>query len=242
MFSYKKKNNSEKIIMVDKEKFIYLCSDNDGDFNKMEFKKNIQPLPRKNIVEKLYISAPSGAGKSTYLGKYLKFYKKMFKKNSVYCFSSVEKDNAIDKYIDERINIDDSLIEDPLKIEDFENSLTIYDDTDTIRDKKLKDVVNSIKAEMIQIGRHYKARCATTSHIISNYKETRQILNECTSITFFPKSGGNYHIKQYLKVYAGLDKKQIEKIININSRWITLYRTYPQYIIWEKGVSTLTEI
>ena len=242
MFSFKKKDKSVKIIKVDDKKILYLCPNNDGEFNEMKFKNKIQVLPRKDICEKLYISAPSGAGKSTYTGHYLKMFKKMFKNDSIYCFSSVNQDKALDKYIDERIPIDDDLINDPLNITDFEDSITIYDDTDTIRNKQYRAIVNGIKAEMIEIGRHYNARCIITSHLISNYKETRQILNECTSITFFPKASGTYHIKQYLKTHAGLDKNQIEKILKINSRWISLYRPYPQYIVWETGLCVLSEI
>lgn len=77
--------------------------------------------------------------------------------------------------------------------------------------------------------------------MISNYRSTRQILNEATSITFFPKSSGTYHIKNYLKTYAGLDKSQIQKILKISSRWITIYRTYPSYIVWEHGISILAD-
>ena len=203
----------------------------------------IQILPRIDICEKLYISGVSGSGKSTYVGKYISEYinNKSFKNNNIYVFSSVDKDDSLDKYNIIRIPIDDDLIDEPLLIEDFKNSLTIYDDTDTIKNKNYRNAINDIKGEMIEIGRHYDARCIITSHILTNYASTRQILNECTSITFYPKSSGVYHIKNYLKVYAGLDKKQIDKILKLNSRWITIYRTYPSYIVWEHGISILSE-
>lgn len=210
-------------------------------FSTIKCKKKIQVLPRLDIVEKLYISGVSGSGKSTYTGKYISEFKKMFKNDEIFIFSSVNQDKALDKYNPIRIPIDDDLIDDPLIIQDFENSLTIFDDTDTIRNKNYRKAVNDIKAEMIEIGRHYNARCIITSHIINNFHSTRQILNEATSITFFPKSSGTYHIKNYLKTYAGIDKKQIERVLKLPSHWITLYRTYPSYIVWEYGISILSD-
>lgn len=209
--------------------------------NSIKTKKKIQVLPRKDLVEKLYISGVSGSGKSTYTGGYIKEFKKMFPNDEIFVFSSVSKDAAFDKYNPVRIPIDMELIEDPLNIHDFENSLTIFDDTDTIKNKQYRDSVNDIKAEMIEIGRHNKARCIITSHIISNYKSTRQILNEATSVSFFPKAGGVYHIKNFLKTHVGLDKNQIERVLNLPSRWVTIYRTYPSYIVWENGIVIMSE-
>jgi len=83
----------------------------------------MQVIPRKDVVEKLYISGVSGAGKSTYTGNYIKQYKNMFKDDPLYIFSSVKQDDALDKHDPIRIPVDDDLIEDPLEIEDFENSL-----------------------------------------------------------------------------------------------------------------------
>ena len=202
----------------------------------LENSDEMQVLPRKDVVEKLYISGVSGSGKSTYTGKYIKQFKNMFKEDPLYIFSSVAQDEALDKHDPIRIPLDNELIDDPLQIDDFNNSLTVFDDTDTIRNKPLKKIVNDIKAEMIEIGRHHNARMIVTSHILSNYKDTRQILNECTSITFFPRASGPYHIKRFLKVYAGLSNEKIEKILELPSRWVTLYKCYPSYLVWEKGI------
>ena len=214
----------------------------DKGLNVMRFKQKVQVLPRRDLVEKLYIAGVSGSGKSTYTGKYIEKFKKMFPNMELFVFSSVSEDKAFDKYNPIRIPIDEDLINDPLMIQDFEDSLTVFDDVNTIKDKILRTSVLDIQAEIIEIGRHYNARCIITSHLISNFHSTRQILNECTSITFFPKSSGQYHIKNYLKTYVGLDKHQIQYILNIPSRWITIYRTFPSYIVWENGIQILSDL
>lgn len=211
-------------------------------FDRLVLKKGkIQPLPRSNICEKLYVAGVSGSGKSTYTGKWLKEFRKMFSDHDLILFSSVIEDDALDKYEPVRVQIDETLITDPLSIHDLENSCVIMDDTNTIRQKPFRQAVEAVQAEIIEIGRHYNTRCIVTSHILQNYKQTRQILNESTSCTFFPKASGTVHIKNYLANYAGLERDQINRVLKLPSRWVTLYRTYPSYLVWERGICLLSE-
>ena len=90
------------------------------------------------------------------------------------------------------------------------------------------------------VGRHYNISIIFTSHIICNGLETKGILNEAHSITIFPNNMGNRSLKYVLDSYLGLDKRQIEKIKNFDSRWMTIIRTYPQSLLTEKFI-TLTK-
>lgn len=210
-------------------------------FNSLDASSSkLEVMPRKDIVEKLYVSGVSGSGKSTYVGKYLKHFKKMFPDDQINVFSSVDEDEALDVHDPVRVDLDEA-VDDPYLVQDFESSISVFDDTNTIRDKMVRDAVNAVQAELIEIGRHYQARVIVTSHILCNYKQTRQILNEATSVTFFPNSSGKYHINNFLRTHAGLDRDQIERVFLLPSRWVTIYRTFPSYIIWEKGVSLLSE-
>jgi hypothetical protein len=65
------------------------------------------------------------------------------------------------------------------------------------------------------------------------------MLNEATTVCFFPRAGSTYHIKTYLTKYVGLEKNQIKKILNLPSRWVALYRSYPMYVLYEKGIYLL---
>ena len=84
----------------------------------------------------LYITGCSGSGKSTYTRKYLEQYKKQYKNNPIYLFSSLTEDRNLDSIKPKRVIIDESLVEDPMDIEDLENSCTIFDDIDVISTKK----------------------------------------------------------------------------------------------------------
>lgn len=199
------------------------------------------PLPNTKLDREVcYIAGPSGSGKSTYVANFAKQCKKINPDDELIIFSRLTKDKVLDKLNPSRIKIDDNLIEDPIDIqEELANSVTIFDDIDTIRDKQLRESVQDIRDDILETGRHAKITCLCTSHQLMNYSKTRVLLNEATSCTFFPGSGSSYHIKRFLKEYAGLDKKQIQRILNLPSRWVTLHKSYPQYIIYQQGVYLL---
>jgi hypothetical protein len=59
-------------------------------------------------------------------------------------------------------------------------------------------------------------------------------------VTFFPQSGDVHHIEYFLQKYGGIRKKEeIDRILGLPSRWITLYKSYPMYILHEQGVILL---
>jgi len=204
--------------------------------------EKLQPLPHKKVVEKIYVSAPSGAGKSYWVGKWLAEYKKMFKDNEIYLFSSVEEDESLDVNDPIRILLDADLMQNPVQASELQDSVVIFDDTDTIRNKYLRESIHAMRDEILEIGRHFNTRMLITSHLMMNYKETRRVLNEATTVVFFPKSGTTHQIKRFLATYAGLEKDQIKKILKLPSRWIALYKTYPQYIVHEGGAFLLSSM
>ena len=215
--------------------YLYM-SDTKGDNEIKITDGKLQPLPNRDIIEKVYISAPSGAGKSTYAGKWVGEFTKMFKEDDIYLFSSITKDKVLDKYDPTRITLDNELLNDPIEPSEIPNSLVIFDDTDTIRDRTMRRYMEILRDWILEQGRHFEIRMLITSHLLSNYTATRRILNEATSVVVFPKSGsGTFHIKNFLKTYCGFDKDQIKKFLNLPSRWVAIYRSYPQYVIYEKG-------
>jgi hypothetical protein len=49
-----------------------------------------------------------------------------------YMFSSIHEDSSLDDVKPQRIRLDSSLYEDPIPIEEFADSVIIFDDTDAI--------------------------------------------------------------------------------------------------------------
>jgi len=218
--------------------FVYLSEDTNGfDEIKMDEKSTLQPLPNTSIIEKVYVSAPSGSGKSYYSGKWIKEFMKMKKDDEVYVFSPIPEDKALDQNDIVRVDLDDNLLKNPILIEEFEDSLVVFDDCESIKSKPMKKYIEYLRDSILETGRHYNVRMIWISHLISNYSDTRRLLNESTSVTVFPRSGsGTYQIKKFLINQCGLSRDEIKRFLSVNSRWCTIYRSYPQYVIHEKGV------
>lgn len=192
-------------------------------------------------TSRYFIAGPTGSGKSTIAADLIRQYKKQFPFNKVYLFSRVGSDPVLDglKGV-KRIPLDDNFIDyPPDSTAEYKNSLCVFDDIDTLRPKKLKDAVLAVREDILQVNRKFGTTLICTEHQLMNYKQTRNLLTDCEFVTFFPKSGSVYHINRFLKTYAGLNKAQIQKVLSLNSRAVTIHKCYPMYILSEHNVYLL---
>jgi hypothetical protein len=207
--------------------------------------EHFQIIPNPDTERQiLYITGSSGSGKSYFVKKYCKEFARIFPKRPIYIISSIDSDISVDDIKNlKRIKIKSpEFINEDFVIEDFKNSLVIFDDTDCITDKKLKIKVNSLLAMILETGRHTNTYCVYTSHLATAGNETKRILNESHSITFFPKTMGGRMLKYLAEGYLGLDKKEIDHLKKINSRSITIMKTYPKVVVGDKDIFLLNSI
>jgi hypothetical protein len=216
-------------------------TDEQKPFKEYTTKGVLQPLPSLKGRDCLFIAGRSGSGKSTYASEFIREYLKIHPRNNVYIFSRIKNDEVLDKIKPKpkRIIINDELVEDPIEPSELKNSVVLLDDIDRIPDKKQLKAISILRDQLLEEGRHEDITVITTAHQLMNYKSTRTSHNEASAVTFFPKGSGSYFIKEYLKKYAGFPKQTIEKLMNINSRWVTINQTYPPYIIHEHGAFVL---
>lgn len=193
------------------------------------------PLPRIDARECIYVPAPSEAGKSTWMGNYAEQYKKLFPKSPIFVFSSVKEDPAIDKVKPIRIIMDEDMLDDPIEVEEMEDSLVIFDDANSLRNKKVKKEVMELQDALLETGRHKRAYVLISSHQTNKGKETKIIMNECPGIVVFPYSGNSHSIHYCLGNYYGLNRKQIEKILKLPSRWAYVNRIAPKFCMYQTG-------
>lgn len=235
------KNGSEKY-----PESIYEIIDNakrqSNEMSKKEFKifdnGIIQPLPLFNKTERCFIAGQTECGKSYWCKQYLQQLRKVHPKKKIFLISDVEQDEELDIIPNlTRLKLDDSLEnKKPPRPEIFKDSIVLFDDIDSIQNKKVYAMIQTLRDSLLRRGRHEYITVLITSHLLTNYKDTRIILNECNSITIFCRSGSKYGHKYLLKNYIGLDKKESQKVLNLPSRWVTIYKNYPSYILYEKGV------
>jgi hypothetical protein len=204
--------------------------------------KFIQVPDKQTERSVLYITAPSGSGKSYYTRGYIEQYHKAFPKRDVFIFSSLDSDPTLDKlkYI-KRIKIkEEQFLNADLTSADFKDSLCVFDDTDVISNKVILKKVNILLDNFLETGRHFAVSVVFTSHNANLGLATKKILNECHSITIFPRNMGNRALKYLLDQYMGFSKDQIKDIKNNNEgRWTTIIKTYPMVLMTEKSISLL---
>jgi hypothetical protein len=224
-------NNANKYIKERKRKELVI---HDGE---------VQQIPNPNNRECIYISAPSGAGKTTYMANYGSKYKKLFPDKDIFVISKIPKDEPLDKLKPIRIQLENEIIKD-ITPDTLKNSLIIFDDTDTIRSvtkdqKMLKDNVESLKSELLEEGRHPDVYTLISSHAVTDYKRTRCVLNECHWIVIYPNSGSSKQWEYCLKQYFGLGKDDINRIKKLPSRWVAIRTRAPQLVMYDKGIYLL---
>ena len=197
-------------------KFLYVDDKANNSINHYEcdYNETIQQIPDKETERSiLYITGPSGSGKSYYTRNYILEYKKIFPKNNIYIFSSLENDETLDKISKiKRIKFTEKFLRYDFKITDFKDSLVTFDDVDSETNKYKKKKIFDILAIILNNGRHENVSIVFTSHLSCAGIETKLILSECHSITIFVKNMGNRSLKYLLDSYFGLDKHQINYI------------------------------
>lgn len=243
----KKNEPMSNLIKLDRDLYdsIKMIRDKSSKIGKKEFKIHddgiLQPLPRFDKTERCYIAGQSESGKSYYIGQYLEQLIKVFKNKKIYVFSDVEQDPSIDDVFKGkknmiRFSLDAELLDkDPIEPKLFKDSICVFDDIDSIQNPKILKYVQTLRDSILKRGRHENITCLITSHLLTNYKDTRIILNECNNIVLFCRAGSTYSIKYFLQKYIGLDKNEIHKVLNLPSRWVSINKNANQYVLYEKG-------
>lgn len=191
------------------------------------YKFCLAPRPVKELKRMtLFVAGESGAGKSWFVREYAKRYKAMFPKNSIFLISYLDEDETLDAY-KEIIRLNafnaeflDECMELDLKTE-FGDSFVIFDDIDSIVNKKTKEKIYGLLNKMLRIGRHFGLSVAYVGHELYASPELKSILTESQTITFFPKFLNYKKLRYLLEQYFGSSKEQIERIRSIRDRSVT---------------------
>lgn len=234
----KMKGNKKLSIIREILKEEYDSDDDSDDASTNEFrcdgKISIMPPPKDDERRCVYVSGPSGSGKSYWIAEYGKEYRKINPKNQIVLFSRLDEDESIDKINPTRIEISEDLLRENVTPSDLTDTLTVFDDTDTIRNKKIREEINALKDDILETGRHNNINTVVVSHLMTDREQTRTILNESAAFVFFPKTNV-YQIKYVLSHYIGLDNKMIRRILDLPSRWVYLHKNYPRFVAYETG-------
>jgi len=208
-----------------------------------QYIKNASPNTKlRDIID---VAGAQGAGKSTWCKNYMSDFVEIMPDKLMVLMSRVEDDKAFREFIKDGKMIpldinDPELIENPIDAKkELANTLCVFDDF-YLYDK---DIQESLRYTLNDIMLNCRDQadygddiyCLVTGHQIMDYKKTRDLLNEASTIVMFPKAGQHYHITRCMKVYIGLSKEQINKAMNLNTRWVACHKRFPNYILHEGG-------
>lgn len=204
--------------------------------NRLVLKGNqrLMPIPNQNKAERVYVCGISGSGKSYFSAEYIKNYLRLNKGNDFILTSQIETDAVLDKIQPTRISPEE-LLEDGVEIDDIKDSIWMFDDVYSIEDKKDRNQIVSVTDNLCELSRHYNTSLLITSHLISNGLISRRVLNEATKIVLFPKSNKR-NINYFLEKYERFDRHLINRILNLNSRYVCIDKQNSHHIVlYEKG-------
>ncbi len=134
--------------------------------------------------------------------------------------------------------IDEGILINPIDItqELTGGCLVLFDDCATIQTDKLRKAIDNLVIDILEVGRKLDITTIITSHLLigNERKVARVILNECQKWVLFPRSGSVGQAKYALKEHIGLTTKQIERIMGLKQRSVTINKEYPLYVLTEK--------
>ena len=222
------------------------------------------PTNAEDNTDVCFYSGGRGSGKSATMSSFIKNYIKENPENKIFMFSEGDDDkhlnNLVDKWFvvretpEEEKNDDENAI---IKIEDNKYyypkngipfhmfnkpSLICFDDIDALEDSKdYKGYSNiySLVGKLIQNSRKKDITICQTAHFTTDQYKTKNILNGCSSITWFPHDWTE-QITKALRNKFGVSLEQISMLKELKNTWsITLFRTCPKVIMTDKEIFIL---
>ena len=204
----------------------------------LEFMEKL-PLPLEEH-EVIFCTGPPKCGKTYWVNEYVKMFKHVFKL-PVFRLSRVSHDETLRKEEKHYLNIpiDNEIVENPLKLEDFADSLVIFDDIESSEFPKATKMAYNLLDDMCKNGRHHRIAVIFCNQECRMGTKTKPILSTVTTLVIFPQNASLYQTERLLKDHVGMSKTQIKDALNLNTRWEVISKATPQYIMYEHGVYLL---
>jgi energy-coupling factor transporter ATP-binding protein EcfA2 len=204
-----------------------------------------EPLPAigeegKPKREVYLVTGPSGSGKSHWMRAYANNYMKIYPKNNVYLLSSLQYDDTLDAIKElKRIDLDKLVATPPKDVKTWANSLVIIDDIEGL-DKVKADAVYRVQDMIASEGRHHHVSLLRASHLTTDYKRTRLILQEAQGFVIYPQAGAHSQYMYLLTKYAGMDKKVAAAFLQMPTRWLMIHHTQPRFTLTASQVAVFS--
>jgi hypothetical protein len=196
---------------------------------KLQTDNQIIPLPQEmhNII---FVSGPPKSGKTYYVNQYARLFKKIYKR-TVYYFTRNKTDPSLTESVYTKILTDDIDLDNPFTLECLADSLCIFDDIEDSQNPSITKYLYSLLNDIIKNGRHQNISVIFCNQEMTMHLRTKAILSQMTELVIFPAYTSKYNAKYVMDKYMGMSPTSIAYIYKIPSRWVTIRRVAPQYVL-----------
>ena len=206
-----------------------------ADFMKLPIGSIFEPLPSVKPEWRTtgYAAGKSGSGKSVYAANIIRRYSQLFPDRPVYgvCKTKLKDDPAYAHLQIKQVPVSFFMgVVDIKKAFGTDGCFVLFDDWDSFEPDEIK-AIQGVIADVLNLGRKLQISCYVTSHLLTNYNQTRGIIHEADNITLFPQAC-MYQSLYYLCNKLGVPKEVIARLKG-KGRWITLHNSQPTFVLSE---------
>lgn len=230
----------------DKQKLLYYKKHElDSKDLKKEFIINnedkLMPLmmSHEGYPNRAFLAGGTLSGKTWLADKMAMDYHLQFPKNKIILFSWVEDDDNYKHFKKmncfHKIRIDDSILDNPIQLNELHDSCCIFDDIEHFADKDIRAELERLRDSCINAGRHSNIAVIVARQNLLEASKTKTALNSSFQIISFPHSGSRFQLGQFLRRHMHLENKKVQRILNLPSRWVLINRQSPPFVLHEKG-------
>lgn len=239
-----------KDLKLDEKKYVYLNKTDklDPDIHPTQIKMTgdsiLFPIYRDSngFPLKMFIASGTGAGKSYLASAIAHDYMQRHKKNKVCYFSYLDGDKNYDGIKNfHKMRIDEEILDDPIHLDELHDSLCIFDDIAHFSDKEIKKEIYRLRDSSLSAGRHHNSSTIVCQQTMLDGPTTKVALTNASTVVGFPNASSRYQFINWMKRYLALNTKDIDRIINLPSRWILVNQSMPLYILHEKGLELIVK-
>jgi len=215
-------------------------------FMNFDDKTFLYPILSKEKSTRIFVSGSSGSGKSFYISQLIK--NNFSSSQLVYLFSPIEDDVSFEGLNIFQIQLEtfEEIFGQPFQIEMLDDgskpSIVIMDDIESIANSKIRKMYLDVRDQLLERGRShsggYGITTITVSHNPMGGSLTKSSIRESDSFILFPSSNQR-DTRALLERYTGIDKKDIQEILKLNTRGVFIKKTVPSFYVSDRNVGLL---
>lgn len=120
--------------------------------------------------------------------------------------------------------------------EEYKDSYLLMDDVERMKTDECTQYLHNLRNSALEIGRKLNIDCINILHNIKGGTKNSVMRDESNYVFFNPNASGVHKTRAFLKDYCNMDKKEIEKAVEMKGRFICVRTEFPRCLIGKKQI------